>query len=100
DMPERIVGLLKSLPSLSTCSLLSLINIVGFFVAARFAESLGFSGRDAIGQFSLTVGLITMLVTTALTVWSVIDHFWGEASTEGAFTVALNLGFFCAFLVF
>ncbi|MDZ4819821.1 MAG: hypothetical protein SGJ20_12700 [Planctomycetota bacterium] len=88
----------KWLPAFSSCGVLSLLNVVGFFMAARYAEVLGFQGRYALGQFSLTMGMATMLLTSALFVWSAIDHFWIESTLHSRFTVALNLGFLCAFL--
>jgi hypothetical protein len=85
--------------SLSSCTLLSLVNVIGFFVIARYAEAWGFVGQHALTSFSATIGLLTMLVTAALLVWSAVDHFLIEPTGNTAFAVSVNLGFFCAFLL-
>ena len=85
--------------SFSSCTLLSLLNVVGFFFLARYAEALGFVGEHAMRSFSVSIGLLTMLVTAALLVWSAVDHFLIEPTSNTAFAVSVNLGFFCAFLM-
>lgn len=85
-------------PSITACTLLSLVNFVGFFLFAHFAEPLGFVGSSGVVSFSLTIGLLTMLVTSALLVWSAVDHFLIEPTANSMFSVALNLGFLCAFV--
>jgi hypothetical protein len=85
--------------SLNSCTLLSLVNVIGFFFLARYAELLGFVGDQALTSFSASIGLLTMLVTAALLVWSVVDHFLIEPTGNTAFAVSVNLGFFTAFLM-
>ncbi len=85
--------------SLNSCTILSVINVVGCCLFARFAESLGFVGDHAFTWFSVTIGVMTMLVTAVLLVWSAVDHFLIEPTGHTAFAVSVNLGFFCAFML-
>ncbi len=85
--------------SLSSCTFLSVLNVVGFFLFARYAEVLGFVGEHAISSFSITIGVMTMLVTGALLTWAAVDHFLIEPTINTAFAVSVNLGFLCAFMM-
>jgi hypothetical protein len=85
--------------SLNWCTVLSVINVFAFCVIARYAESLGFVGDHAFTWFSVTIGVMTMLVTAALLVWSAVDHFLIEPTAYTAFAVSVNLGFLCAFMM-
>ena len=85
--------------AISSCSALSVLNVIGFFVFARYAEALGYVGDQAITTFSVTIGLMTMLVTAALLVWSALDHFLIEPTAHTTFAVSVNLGFLCAFMM-
>ncbi len=91
--------MLQRAPSISVCSVLSLVNVVGFFFLARWAESLGYIGEPGVASFTISVGLLTMLITSALLIWAVVDHFFVEQTHHTAFNVALNFGFLCAFVV-
>jgi hypothetical protein len=91
-MPHKV-------PPIWVCSLLSLVNVVGFFALARWAESLGYIGEPGVASFTISVGLLTMLITSALLVWAVLDHFFVEPTRHTAFNVALNFGFLCAFVI-
>jgi hypothetical protein len=81
------------------CSLLSLVNVVAFFALARWAESLGYVGESGVASFTVSVGLLTMLITSALLIWAIMDHFFVEPTRHTAFNVALNFGFLCAFVI-
>jgi cytosine/uracil/thiamine/allantoin permease len=85
--------------SISACTVLSLVNVVAFFVIARYAEALGFVGADAITSFSVSIGMLTMFVTGALLIWAAVDHFLIEPTSNTAFAVSVNLGFLCAFVM-
>jgi hypothetical protein len=85
--------------ALSHCTALSILNVLGFFLFARYAEAMGFVGAGALGSFSISVGIITMLVTGALLVWSALDHFLVEPTTNSAIALSVNLGFLCAFVL-
>ncbi len=85
--------------SISSCTVLSVINVSGFFFFARYAEELGFVGDQAAAWFSVTIGIMTMLVTSALLVWSAVDHFLIEPTRNTTFAVSVNLGFLCAFMM-
>jgi hypothetical protein len=85
--------------SLNWCTVLSVINVLAFCTFARYAESLGFVGDHAFAWFSVTIGVMTMLVTAALLVWSAVDHFLIEPTGYTAFAVSVNLGFLCAFMM-
>ena len=85
--------------SISSCTALSVVNVFGFFLFARYAETLGFVGDQAFTWFSVTIGVMTMLVTSALLVWSAVDHFLIEPTRNTAFAVSINLGFLCAFMM-
>jgi cytosine/uracil/thiamine/allantoin permease len=85
--------------SLSHCTGLSILNVLGFFLFARYAEAMGFVGEQALGNFSVSVGIITMLVTGALLVWSAMDHFLDEPTGNTALALSVNLGFMCAFVL-
>ncbi len=89
--------MLDYLPRLSLCSVLSLLNVVGFFALARHADAFGFVGHDGVPTFGVLIGVMTVLATTALLAWSVIEHLFGEPTDSSSFTIALNLGFLCAF---
>jgi len=82
----------------NSCSILSFVNVLGFFMLARYAESLGYVGEHAFTSFSVTIGLLTMLVTGALLVWAAVDHFLIEPTKNTALAVSINLGFLCAFM--
>jgi hypothetical protein len=84
---------------LNSCTFLSVVNVVGFFLFARYAEELGFVGQQAISSFSITIGIMTMLVTGALLVWAAVDHFLVEPTNNTAFALSVNLGFLCAFVM-
>jgi hypothetical protein len=85
--------------SLSHCTALSVLNVLGFFLFARYAEAMGFVGENALGTFSISVGIMTMLVTSVLLVWSALDHFLVEPTGNSAFALSVNLGFMCAFVL-
>ena len=85
--------------SLSHCTALSVLNVLGFFLFARYAETMGFVGEHAVGDFSITIGIMTMLVTSALLVWSALDHFLVEPTGNSTFALSVNLGFMCAFVL-
>jgi hypothetical protein len=85
--------------SLSHCTALSILNVLGFFLFARYAEVMGFVGEHALSSFSITVGIMTLLVTGALLVWSALDHFLVEPTGNTAFAMSVNLGFMCAFVL-
>jgi hypothetical protein len=85
--------------SLSHCTALSVLNVFAFFLFARYAESMGFVGEHALSAFSVTVGIMTLLVTCALLVWSALDHFLIEPTGNTAFALSVNLGFMCAFVL-
>jgi hypothetical protein len=85
--------------SLSHCTALSVLNVLGFFLIARYAEAMGFVGDHALSSFSITIGILTMLVTGALLVWSALDHFLDEPTGNSAFALSVNLGFMCAFVL-
>jgi hypothetical protein len=85
--------------SANSCTILSCINVLGFIVLARYAEALGFVGEHAYASFSVTIGLLTMLVTAALLVWSTVDHFLIEPTSNTALAVAINFGFLCGFMM-
>jgi hypothetical protein len=85
--------------SLSHCTALSILNVLGFFLCARYAEAMGFVGRNALSSFSISVGILTLLVTGALLVWSALDHFLVEPTGNSAFALSVNLGFMCAFVL-
>jgi hypothetical protein len=72
---------------------------LGFFIFARYAEVLGYVGEHALTSFSVTIGIMTMLVTCALLVWSALDHFLIEPTANSAFALSVNLGFMCAFVM-
>jgi hypothetical protein len=91
--------MLPRVPAISVCSSLSLVNVVGFFFLARWAESLGYVGESGVASFTVSVGMLTMLITSALLIWAVLDHFFVEQTRHTAFNVALNFGFLCAFVI-
>ena len=49
--------------------------------------------------FSVTIGIMTMLVTSALLVWSAVDHFLIEPTRNTTLAVSINLGFLCGFMM-
>jgi hypothetical protein len=85
--------------TLTHCTALSVVNVFAFFLFARYAESMGFVGEHALSSFSVTVGIVTMLVTGALLVWSALDHFLIEPTSNTSFALSVNLGFMCAFVL-
>jgi hypothetical protein len=91
--------MLPRLPAIWVCSCLSLVNVLGFFALARWAESLGYIGESGVASFSISVGLLTMLITSALLIWAIMDHFFVEPTRHTTFNVALNFGFLCAFVI-
>jgi hypothetical protein len=91
--------MLHWVPAIWICSCLSLVNVLAFFALARWAESLGYIGEPGVASFTISVGLLTMLITSALLIWAVVDHFFVEQTRHTAFNVALNFGFLCAFVV-
>jgi hypothetical protein len=85
--------------SLSHLTALSVLNVFAFFLFARYAESMGFVGEHALAAFSVTVGIMTLMVTSALLVWSALDHFLIEPTANTSFALSVNLGFMCAFVL-
>jgi hypothetical protein len=85
--------------SLTSCTILSLVNVVGFFLFARYADALGYVGKTGIASFSVSIGLLTMLVASALLIWSFVDHFLIEPTGNTAFALSVNLGFLAAFIM-
>ena len=44
-------------------------------------------------------GAIEMLTPTTVLVWSALDHFLVEPTTNSAVALSVNLGFLCAFVL-